>query len=211
VSEILNLIAGPAVEPVNYDEAKLFLRLEVDDDQALVTGLIIAARQLCENRVHRSFITTSWELIIDGFPYGGGYYNRRERYNYGSQNWLPSTSANPIKLPRPPLVDVTAISYLTASGSWSVLDPSTYRVVAGTPGRILPTYGTIWPFPLPQDGSVKVEFNAGYGPDASSVPEVAKLAIKMAVTHFYENRGDTPAELPPASCYLLDAIDPGSY
>jgi hypothetical protein len=221
MSQILNLITPPAVEPVAYstaspnyvngNDAKSWLRLDTDDDQATVTRLISVSRYLSEKHLERSFITTSWEMYFDGFPYGGGYFNRRERYNYGSQNWLPSNQAEPLKLSRPPLISVTSLQYLQASNTWITLDPSTYRVVPGTPGRVLPAYGSIWPFPLPQDASVKVEYTSGYGPDSTYVPATIIQGILTGVTFLYENRGQEFAEWPQFMKDVLDSCNQGGY
>ena len=207
----LNLVTAPSVEPVTYAEAKAYLRMETDADQSLITGLITAARRVIENQKGRSFVSTTWELILDGFPYGGGYYKRAERYNYGNPNWLPNTNAQPIALPRSPLLSVDAVQYLNTSSTWITLDPSLYRVVPGTPGQILPAYGTLWPFPLPQDASVRVQFRAGYSADASLVPETVKIAIKQYVVALYENRGEESVPIPEAISWLLDDVDTGLY
>jgi hypothetical protein len=207
----LNLVTAPSVEPVTYAEAKAYLRLEHDADQALITSLITTARRLIENQKGRSFVRTTWEQYLDGFPYGGGYFKRAERYNYGNPNWLPNTNAQPISVPRSPLLSVRSIQYLSASTTWQTLDPSQYRVVAGSPGQILPVYGSLWPFPLPQDASVRVSFDAGFGDDASSVPETVKTAIKQYVVALYENRGEDSVPIPQAISWLLDDVDTGIY
>jgi uncharacterized phiE125 gp8 family phage protein len=44
-------------EPVNPTEAKNWLKIDVTDDDDLITELITAARQQCEHYVKMSFIT----------------------------------------------------------------------------------------------------------------------------------------------------------
>lgn len=45
-----------AVEPVTLDEAKKHLRVEFNDDDALIEGLIVAARQWAEDFLNRSLV-----------------------------------------------------------------------------------------------------------------------------------------------------------
>src|SRR5947199_210729 len=67
---MLRLITPPSIEPVTLAEAKAHLRLEISDDDALVSDLIGTARELIEEEVARSLITTAWGLTLDQFAYG---------------------------------------------------------------------------------------------------------------------------------------------
>lgn len=44
----LQLLTPPTAEPVSLVEAKLHLRVDFNDDDALITSLITAARQAAE-------------------------------------------------------------------------------------------------------------------------------------------------------------------
>lgn len=208
-------------EPVTLADAKLHCRVEITDDDALITGLIVAARRVCESRAKRSLITTTYDMILDSFPFGGGYYNRLVRQFYGAfpgasgatwPGFLP-TNTGIIELTHPPLQSVDSIKYLDSGGNLQTLDPSVYSVVAGTPGRINPAYGKIWPVTYPQIGAVTIRFACGYG-DAPAVPENYKSAIKLLVGDLYEHR-EASAEKALASNqtvqWLLDADEWGGY
>ena len=58
----------PTTEPVSLAEAKLFARIDTVDDDALVTALIIAARQNVEGQTGRTFITTARLATLDFMP-----------------------------------------------------------------------------------------------------------------------------------------------
>ncbi len=64
----LHLKTAPTVEPVTLDEAKLHLKIDGADDNALITSLIIAARDLAERETSRVFITQTWHLYRDDSP-----------------------------------------------------------------------------------------------------------------------------------------------
>ena len=53
---------------MSLTEAKLHLRVEVTDDDALITALISAARQYAETLTQRQFVTATWKLVLDSFP-----------------------------------------------------------------------------------------------------------------------------------------------
>lgn len=63
----LKLITPPASEPVTLQEAKNHLRVDVSDDDSLISTLITVARQKAEEFTRRSLITQTWELSLDGF------------------------------------------------------------------------------------------------------------------------------------------------
>lgn len=62
------LLTGPAIEPLTLAETKEFLRVEVADDDALITSLIAAARNHVESETRRALITQSWRLVFDCWP-----------------------------------------------------------------------------------------------------------------------------------------------
>jgi len=64
----LYLKTAPTVEPITLDEAKLHLKIDGADDNALITALITTARDLAERETHRAFITQTWHLYRDDSP-----------------------------------------------------------------------------------------------------------------------------------------------
>lgn len=191
---MLKVITPPLLEPVTLAEAKKHLRLEITDDDELVTEQLTAARELSELWIARSFLSTAWRLTLDHFPWY--LYANQTLDPAGSQpySWLerpiPGTLL-PILLPRADLIAVTSISYVDAQGVTQVLAPELYQVEAGAPGRIVPAYGKAWPTARTQPAGVTIDFTAGYGPSADDVPKILKAAIKLLLGHLYENREAT--------------------
>jgi uncharacterized phiE125 gp8 family phage protein len=159
----LTLLTPPAVEPVSLSEAKAHCRVDIADDDDLITSLIVAARQVCETRIKRAFVKQTWELILDEFP-----SQRRFNGSNPGRAWEPE-----IRLPLPPLVSVASITYLDADGvTQTLVEGTDYQVLAGTPGRIVPAYGTTWPTARCQPGSVTIRFVAGY-PGTNEIQQLA--------------------------------------
>lgn len=61
VSSRLRLMTPPAQEPATLSEAKLFLRIEHDADDAVIMQAIISSRQACEQYLGHALLPQAWE------------------------------------------------------------------------------------------------------------------------------------------------------
>lgn len=156
--------AEPTVEPVSLTDMKLHLRVDISDDDDLITSLIKAARGYAEDFTNRTFITSTYELTLDSF-------------------------VNPIYIPRPKLQSITSIVYTDTDGSSQTLSASSYTVdTASLIGRVVPVWGESYPSTRDTINAVVITYKAGYGDAATNVPEGIIAAIKLLVGHWYENR-----------------------
>jgi len=155
-------------EPVTLTETKTFLKVDVSDDDALITRLIESARNYCEDYTGRQLVTATYSLVLDAFPLGEGA----------------------IRPPRPPLQTTgLVITYTDSNGTTQTMSDTLYDVDVKTePGRIYPAYGEDWPTTQVHRDVVTVTYQAGYGA-ASAVPDEFKQAILMMVWDTYQNRG----------------------
>lgn len=218
----LSLITPPAVEPVSLDDAKAFLRVLIDDDDELISCMITAARQYCEQYTQTQFITATWKQTFDIFPiysglqfpfpffqqlpesavYQAGNYGYLQTPNYGvlsppdfTKLTLPNWGM--VSFPQPPLQDVLSIGYLDQNGEEQTVNPDTYVVITDNmPGYVKPVVNggttTGWPAVQPNTSdAVQVTFTTGYGDSGSAVPGPIKMAIKLMVGQWYENRVPT--------------------
>jgi len=184
----LTIVTPPAEEPVTLTEAKNHLRVDLSDDDSLISALIVAAREHAEAITRRAFITQTLKLSMDAFPVNNG----------------------PIYVPMPPLQSVNSLKYFDTDGVEQTLTEGTDYLVdnESEPGRITPAPDTGWPATQNRPNAVSVEFVAGFG-DASKVPQGIKQAILLMVGHWYENReavtmqGNNAGELPMAVDSLL--------
>lgn len=192
---ILSIVTPPAAEPVSLAEAKLHLRIDVNDEDTLVESYITAAREWCELAARRAFVTQTLALRLAEWPCG-----------------------DCIQLPRPPLASVTSITYTDSAGANQTMTSADYLVYAtAEPGLVQLGYGKSWPSATLQLGpSIVITYVAGYG-NAAAVPKRYKQAILLMTGHFYENReqviavpGISLAEVPLAVQSLL-MIDRGSF
>jgi hypothetical protein len=176
----LQLVTSPAEEPVSLLEAKLHLRVDFTDDDALITALISAARQAAETLTGRQMVTARWKLVLDSFP---GFSLM------GVPGGLPfSLPGHAVLMPKCPVQSVVSIQYLDMASSLQTMPATDYTVdLACEPARITPVFGKTWPISLPQIGAVWVTFDAGYGA-ATAVPEGIKCWVKLRVGSLYAYR-----------------------
>jgi uncharacterized phiE125 gp8 family phage protein len=178
--------AAPSLEPVTLADMKNYLRVDSDltADDALITLMISTARAYAESQTGRSFISQGWRLVLDSFPsygitgvqWGVGYSHPRQA----------------ILLEKGPVINVASIVYTAMDGSTvTITSPAApdYAVdLTGPVPRITPGFGKIWPIPLPQIGAVAINYTAGYGTTAASVPEGIRQWLMLRVATMYENR-----------------------
>jgi len=147
-------------EPVTLDEAKLHLRVDGADENALISAMISAARESCEDRIEGAIPVTGWKLTLDAFP-------------------------DAIRLPRAPIASVESVKYLDADGVQQTLSALDYLVdTVSTPGYIVPAYGKAWPETREQINAVEVEYTAG----SATTPAALKAWMLLAIGDMYANR-----------------------
>ena len=187
------LVTAPTAEPVTRQEVKDHLRIDSDLEDTHLDLLIKAARQHCENAIHRAFVTQTWRLKLDHVPCG-----------------------TTITFPNPPLLTVSSFAYVDTSGSSTTWSSTNYTVAADAdPGRLMLAYNASWPAVRTQPEAITITYTAGYGA-ASAVPQTLKHAVKMLVAHWYENRepvltGSIVADMPMSVDALLAGESWGSY
>ena len=196
------VIAQPSQEPVSIDEAKLWIKQDVSDDDVLIAGLITAARDLCETYTDRALVTQTWLMVMDAFP---GYIDRRSGAassvrTLATGGWFLLGSRWGFSLPVAPVQSVTSLTYQDQYGNTQTLRPNVdYTVdLISSPGRIFPVFSTFWPLTQYAPNAVQVQFVCGYGVPSfgadsitwtgQPVPEAIRTAIKMIVSWMYNNR-----------------------
>lgn len=173
----LATVTPPAYDPVSLAEAKAHCRITNDDEDGLLAGYILAARQYVENECCLRLITQTIDYTInDRWPciIERGYYRQRVGFPVG------------------PVQSVTSVSYIDGGGTTQTL--ATDQYVVGNIGTdiqsgrpfIEPVYGVTWPYVRYQQAAITVRFVAGWS--LSNVPNPLMQAMRMLIGHQYEIR-----------------------
>ena len=157
-------IAAPASEPLDIATAKLHCRVDGTDEDALITALIVAAREQAEHETGRALVTQTWELVHDAFP-------------------------EAFALRKAPIQSVTSLKYLdSTTGAEQTLDPADYLLDKDSePGYVVPAYGKAWPATWPVPNAVRCRYVCGYG-NAAAVPQAIKQWMLLAIGTMYSQR-----------------------
>jgi len=130
----VQLIAAPSEEPVGLGEVKEFCRVDVRDDDALLNGLILAARTNIETWLRKKLCTQTWKVLYDGFSSKDTSENGN--YDYSSV----------LNLPFAPLQSVTSVKYYDTNGTLQTFNAAKYNVdTLDEPARIGLKQGEVWP------------------------------------------------------------------
>lgn len=171
------LLTGPTSEPLSLADAKAFLRVEHDDDDSVIAALISAARNHVEALTRLGLITQTWRIVLDRWPEQGR-----------------------IKPRLGPLQSVSAARVYDETNDASAIDAGHFVVDAAASIIAAPR----WSLPQPGRSVAGIELDVviGFGA-ADDVPQILIQAIRMLVSHWYENRslvaiGQTVAMLPPS-------------
>lgn len=166
----LTVTSEPATEPVTAAEALFYAQYEGGDADSttLMTALVKAARRMVERDASVALITQTRAAKFSRFPSG---------------EWQ--------HFPVRP-VSAAVVTYLDEEGDSQTWSSSLWQLdTYSIPPRVGPVDGETWP--STQTGTfnaVTFSLTCGYG-SASSVPEEAKLAIKLLAREWFYNRCPT--------------------
>lgn len=153
---------------VTLEEAKIYLRVDVEDENALIMAIVDAAEKHVEQFTGRILIKRSFELVYDQV-------------------------SSPIEIPKSPLQEVSKIEVISEAGVKTEVPASIYDVdISGMRGRVRLKPGCAWPEHR-GFASFIITVEAGYG-QAADVPQALKQAVLAATAVLFESRGEMDRE-----------------
>ena len=175
------LLSGPAAEPLTRAEAKAFLRVETDAEDALIDPLIAAARRHVEAATGRILMEQTWRVSLDRWPLRGV-----------------------IPAPVAPVRAIVSATVAAADGTPVALPEGALTLVGDRAPALIRVSPARVAAPLVSHGGIVVTLLAGYGA-ADDVPADLVQAVRLMMAHLYEHR-DGPGEatqLPAAARALI--------
>ena len=176
---IVTQTSPPAYLPLTLTEAKLHLRVDGTDEDALIAAFIGAAVDTCQQLTGRSLMAQAWMLTID--------------------EW-----ADEIQLPWPQVQAVSGIQYWDENGDPQTLDAALYELSGATIYRADgATYPELWDGP----GVVEINYTAGYNAgnevaQQAAVPAGIKAWLLLTIGTLYANREGIQTGVPGATAAL---------
>jgi len=172
----------PVISTAN---AKLFLKVDISDDDTLIDSLVTAATQSAQEYTNRFFIDTTIT------QYGTTFNDLKELY-------------------KSPVSSITHIKYYDDDNVQQTVAGTVYNVVpAIEPTRVELKVDQSYPSVADRSDAVECKYVVGYGAAASDVPQAIIQAVYLTIGHWYQNRqevviGRIASQLPMAAKYLLD-------
>jgi uncharacterized phiE125 gp8 family phage protein len=177
-----DIVTEATTEPITLEEAKNFLRVDHAEDDMLISALITASRQMCEEYTRRILVTTTIDEYFDKFP---------------KNSW--NNLSNLIYLSRGPVASITSVKYVDEIGSEVALTSDQFITdVISEPARVQSTAG--WFAAAGVVNQVIVRYVVGS--DVSSIPRPLIQGMMLVISDLYDQRSDSVRRLPTASEYL---------
>lgn len=102
----LSRVLAPESEPISLAEAKLYLRVDGSDEDALIASLVTAARDAAEEYLHKSLAEQQWRLTYEDY----------------------APAATP--LPKGPVREILSVTRRSRNGSESIVSAEVYHLSA---------------------------------------------------------------------------------
>lgn len=166
--------APPAAEPVTLGEAKAHLRIDADDEDALIGALISTAREHVERETGLVMLSCGFRLCLDAWPDDGV-----------------------VRIPCGPVRTIEAVTIYDGEGEAQAV-PLAGHLLDGEARPV-----RLWLAAPPRPGrmlnGIEIDFVAGFGESGTDVPDTLKRAMLMHVAAMFSVRGVVSPEAMPAA------------
>lgn len=176
--------AAPAPALFTAADLHAHLRVDVDEEDALIDEYIAAATELVEQDSRLYLRPAAVTLRIDRFPPAG----------------------EPLYLHRAPIRAVELVQYVDQDGDVQVWSNAEYLTdLVSRPARLVPVPGLSWPTPRRQAHAVSIELLCGFE-EISDVPPIALQMVRLLVAHWFEHREAAQTSVPQEIGFAYSAL-----
>jgi uncharacterized phiE125 gp8 family phage protein len=166
-------LTPPTVEPLTLVEIRAHLRLDTEEENALLSALAIVAREHLKRETGLVLAARDFRLCLDDWPADGI-----------------------VTIARGPVRAVTAVTVYDGDGEPQAVDLAGHLL----DGEARPA--RLWLREMPEPGrminGIEVEFVAGFGESGHDVPETLKRAMLLHVAAMFACRGVVGPDAQPA-------------
>lgn len=157
------VIEQPQFEPVSLSQAKAWLRVDGNDEDAVIAGLITAAREMVESDTQLALVERRIRLLH------------------------PPPTTREIELPLYPVTTVHSVTYYDVDNTLQIFSSSNYYLGGERLPQVRLVSTASWPAMTERDDALRIEFTAGNN-DSSTWSPVALQAIQLLIGHWFANR-----------------------
>jgi hypothetical protein len=189
----LELVTGPASDPVTLNEIKNALRIDtsVTADDTLLTDCIKAATSILEKTFGLVLIQQTWKLWLDRWPTQKDWMSPYSSYQTAafSLSEIKAMSSH-IELGVHPVSSITHLKAYGVDGPETVDSGSYYLDTSHKPSRLVLKETFSWPsIELRPAKGIEVQFVAGF----TSLPAELKMGVLSYAMSLYQARGCSSA------------------
>lgn len=175
---ITRTVAGDCA--LSLDDAKVHLRVDGDDEDALITSLAQAAHNVVSEAIGRVLTEETWTVSLSG-------------------------ANGDLVLPVRPVQSIDAIAYFDPDDAEQTGTVADFYLFAHADRPVMrPKDGAAWPSVRRREDALTITLTAGM----MAVPDELIAAMKLLVGHWYENREavseGNKGEVPMAVEMILD-------
>jgi uncharacterized phiE125 gp8 family phage protein len=153
---------GPTIDPVTTADAKAHLRVTGSTEDAYISSLITVAALRVQAMTRRTLINTTYL-------------------------WTTDALFDEMRLPVGPVSALGAITLYDEADAPTVVSSSVYRLSQEL--LVVKKRNEDWPdVDLRNSDPVTVAFTSGYGAATTDLPEPLVHAVKLLLSHWFENR-----------------------
>lgn len=206
----LVITSAPAGELLSTEEAKRHLRLMSGDLDDEVTAKVRESRDDCERDTQRTLRAAVTRVLTRDCWWPQRYCSS---YIGCLETRYPTGVRGELKLPWPPLIAVTGITYYDSSNVLQTLSSTNYYVELSTEGFGRITWASTATIPTVYDrpDAIAITFTTGYA-TANDVPPGAMAAMKLRLTELWGRGTDNEIKAAVASSErLLGKVDATGY
>ena len=164
------LYQAPASEPVSIPEVRAFLRIDGEQEDALLAALVRSARTVCESFIGKRLLRAEY-----------------------SEDFLLSQASH-VRLGERPFHVLTLAQLERAQGGFEPLSEDEYRLDETADGSVEMRVLT----PYSRNDRLHVRYRAGSYDDWNQVPEPIRHGLMRMVAHFHTHRDSMQDDRPPA-------------
>ncbi len=206
----LVISSAPAGELLSVEAAKRHLRVMSGDLDDEVSAKVREARDDCERETQRTLRAAVTRVLTRDCWWPTGCCT----YHVGSVDCSYRTSGRgELKLPWPPLISITSITYYDSSNVQQTLSSSNYIVELSTEGFGRITWASTATIPAVYDrpDAIAITFTTGYA-NADAVPPGAMAGMKLRLTELWGRGTDNEINAAvDSSARLMGKVDATGY